>query len=532
MASPKPGSLKDILLRLGVKDDASGPLGKVARAMGHLERQGSAIGAAGKHFATGIGRIAAVGGAAATGLGLLLKHTIEAGDALGEQSQRVGMSANSYAALAHSAAQADVGQEAFTASLDKFNTELGKAKAGGGEMLSFLQKVSPALARQVVGAQDSETALVRLADAFAKLDDPSKRAALAAALFGRSNQQMGQWLGQGRDAILDQSAAYLQVAGDQERAVEAAGRLDNAYRDAMVPIERLGQSVMLALTPSLERLAKNMEPLVARLAPRFEAWAGRLATWLEGPGPGRFADQLGRAVDAVGWLVEALGPMGTALLVTIPLWGPLVAGVAAFVATAGAVPTMLLTIAGSAIVVGANLRDFSAAVKDVWVDIKWAFADGLAWIEHVVEKAGGLLGVFGAPLGALVAAGTERGWTARANGGAGGQTTGANPSMVASALAAPQMFTTPALAVRALAARGTWGREAPQPPGQPGNQRGNLVELPSVTGVTQAARGAQAPAQVRVEFVSAPKGMRVKDQRDGSAEVTTDIGYTVGGEWW
>lgn len=506
-------SIKDMLLRLGVKDDASGPLGKIARAMGHLERQGSAIGAAGKHFATGIGRIAAVGGAAATGLGLLLKHTIEAGDALGEQSQRVGMSANSYAALAHSAAQADVGQEAFTASLDKFNTELGKAKAGGGEMLSFLQKVSPALARQVVGAQDSETALVRLADAFAKLDDPSKKAALAAALFGRSNQQMGQWLGQGRDAILDQSAAYLQAAGDQEKAVEVAGRLDNAFRDARVPIDRLARVVLVALAPSIERLAKNMEPLVARLAPRFETWAGRLATWLEGPGPGRFADQLGRAVDAVGWLVEALGPMGTALIVTIPLWGPLVAGVAAFVATAGAVPTLLLTIGGAAIAVGANLRDLDAAVMDIWVDIKWAFSDGLAWIEHVVEKAGGLLGVLGNPLGAITAAVTERGWTTRANGGAGGQATEANQNMAMSALAWAQGGA-PATTMRVAEA-----------------QQNRMLPW-AVSGVTQAARMAQKPAQVLVEFVSAPRGMRVKDQKDGSAEVTTDIGYTVGGEWW
>jgi hypothetical protein len=320
---------------------------------------------------------------------------------------------------------------------------------------------------------------------------------------------MGVWLSQGTDAIRSQTRAFLEAAGDQTRFAGVAGEVDNAMRDARVPIERLGRALLVGLGPALVQVANRLGPLVARIAPRFEAWVARIAAtierWVSGGGLDRLADGIASAAVWIERFATAIGPVGVAVVATLPLWAPLAAGLVSLGVSAGGavvalgpVGVSLIAIGAAAVSVGANLRALDAEVADIWNSIKWTFSDGLAWIEHVVEKAGGLMGIFGNPLGALGTVVRERGWTTRADGGAGGEGTNALGGLLQRTVGAPV---------------------------------GTALETVS-TGASLARKGmigAQQTAKVVVDFVHAPTGTRVTEATGSTADVDWSLGWTMDG---
>jgi hypothetical protein len=423
---------------------------------------------------------------------------------------------NAYAALQHSAAQADVEAEAFTIGIDRLNKSMGEARAGGGAMLGFLNKISPTMGREILATKNNEQALRLLTDAFAQIEDPSKRAALASAVFGKGGAQLGVWLHQGSAAIREQASAYLRLAGDQRRAAEVAGRLDNVLREAALPLGRLANAVMIGLAPSLERLAPRLSEIVDKLAPRFEALMNRAGAavlrWVDGGGVDRLVGWLESAADKLRQVTDVLGPVGTALLVSAPLWGPvataIVSIVPAAISAAAALGPLGLAIAAVGFAAGtlsaswAQHGDaFLSEIQDLWREVKWLFADGLAWIEHTVAKIGeALRGIdLGSmtPLGALLTAGKasvgEAGWTQRANGGAGGEGRNALGSVASRVFGGGAALSPTGVAVSAL-------RSAAAPPAQ---------------------------ATVTVDFANVPRGTRVAVAPTSTAEVNYSMGLAM-----
>lgn len=342
----------DVNLIIKAHDHASGPLAGLAaklRALkvldpathGHHEGhtlQGAfkEIGKAGKElgkevFELGakLGELLAIGGGVA--FVELLHGSIEAGQHLEKMGKQLGMTADAYAQLAYAANKADVSQEEFDSAMQKFTKGVGEAKAGTGGLLEFLKRVSPVLAAQVRHAKSNTEAFDIMTKAIAKVEDPSRRAALSAAAFGKGSIQMGVFLGEGTEKIHEQMEAYEHLAGEQGEFAESAGEAEGALKDTRAAFAGLTHAAATELLPVLTDLAETAKEFFVEHRGELKEWAhetaGEIKAWVHGGGLQSLAHSLAEIAHAVGSVVHALGPMGTLVAATSGLWGPAALGV-------------------------------------------------------------------------------------------------------------------------------------------------------------------------------------------------------------
>lgn len=311
-----------------LSDEAGLP--KLAKGFSGVGRAVSSVG----HEALALGaKIGALAAGAGFALYRIVKGATDAGDELATMSQRVGLSVDAYAQLQYAAAQADVEQEQFSASMDQFNKRLGEAKAGGGPLLAFLQKVAPALALQVKGAKGTEAALMLMAGAFEKVKDPGKRAALAAAAFGKSGLQMGQFLGQGEKGVRAFMAHFFELVGSQEEFARGASALDNAARDTEKAFEGMRAAALGELFPALTQLTKGVTDFLVANRDGITKWAqeagAAISSWVAGGGLKSLADSLRDIAGAAKTVVGMLGGLkGVAAILGVYLASGFIGSVA------------------------------------------------------------------------------------------------------------------------------------------------------------------------------------------------------------
>jgi hypothetical protein len=449
----------------------------VPRLMKSFKGVGSAVGNVGKEAAALGLKIAGIGAAAAVGFYAIVRSSVDAGDKLGEMAQRVGLSVDAYAQLQFAAAQADVEQEAFNSSMDKFNKNLGSMKAGGGEFIAFLDKVNPAFAQQMKATKTTEEALALLTLGFEKVTDPSKRAALAAAAFGKSGLQMGQFLGQGSKAIEEQRKRYFELHGSMVGFAAGAGELDNALRETENAFEGLRDTAMGALFPALTKISKAITGFLAKNREGLAAWAEKtgaaISAWVEGGGLERLGAGLREMAGTIGRIVERLGGLkGIATITAVVMAGPLLMSV---LTLGKAIWGLGMAMAGTPIgwFLAALLAVGAAgyAITKNWDDMIEAFTTWSGWLNFMKAQIDMIL----SPLESLRVAGE---WWGKQI-GFGGAT--AQPSLGASAAA-------------------------------PG-----------------AAPGAAGSARVQVDFANVPKGVRVTADPQGTAELDLSMGYSMVG---
>lgn len=358
-----------------------------------LAKAAKGVGASMKSVGSEVAGLALKVGALAAGAGVALfsivRGAMNAGDDLATMAQRVGLGVDAFAQLQFAAAQADVEQEQFAASMDKFNKSLGEAKAGGGQLLAFLQKVSPALALQLKGAKNTEDALGLMTRAFERVTDPGKRAALASAAFGESGKQMGQFLGQGSKAIAEQRERFLELSGSQERFAAGAGDLDNAMRETETAFLGVRNAAMAELFPAFTELAREATKFLVANRGGIAKWAKEAATaigdWVKGGGVERLAESLRSMAASVVVLTDRFGGLKTVAGGAFALF-------------------MAKDLIASVLGLGASLLSFAAAITPVVIKLgMWTGL--LPWLGGLLENFGIWIYLYGLPGLAQLAAG-------------------------------------------------------------------------------------------------------------------------------
>jgi hypothetical protein len=456
-----------------------------------------------------------VGMGAVAGFALygITKGAIEAGDKLSEMAQRTGLAVDTYASLGFAMAQSDVDAEQFNASMDKFNKNLGEAKAGGGPLLEFLKKTGPGLAKQIKGAKSTEEGISLMTDALSRIEDPQRRAALAAAAFGKGGLQMGQALGQGSAAIQKLQKEYLELHGSSNKLASGGSDLDNAMRRIEVAFLGLRDAAAGELFPALTKLSEGVAKFVASNREGLRAWAEKtgaaIMAWVQGGGIDRVIEGLREFKDTVASVVDAVGGISGVLKIAIGLMGlPLIGAVLSVIPalfslvlaivqvnlalsaaglTFGAVLAPILAILAPIAAVTAAVAGLALAGYQLWKhwgDLTFIFKDfwnGLvfdalqAWdkIKPIVDAIAGAFSgsIMGKIIGKVSSIGDSGAKTL------GGTMFNLNP-------AAPT------------------GADAARPGGA----------------------AAAPPQEVLVSFANAPKGTRVT----GSENVSTEVNYSVG----
>lgn len=255
------------------------------------------IGGMVRGLATHVGVAAGVAGAAALGF----KHLVDQADELGDRADQVGLTVDALAQLRFAAEEAGAASTDLDQAMEAFGRSVGQAKAGTGRLTGFLKKVSPALLKQLKATTSNEEAFGLMADAMAKVKDPAKRAALAAAAFGTSGIKLGPLLARGSKGIQELRDEFLRVAGPQQDAVDQAGKLDGEFRRLSAAAAGVKAQILVGLGPAFL-------DLTGRARSFFEANRGQIGAWIRDFGeklPGRLA-KVGEVLRAIFGVLKAV----------------------------------------------------------------------------------------------------------------------------------------------------------------------------------------------------------------------------------
>lgn len=303
--APFQNSLKQLKDQFGKDTWAGGVLGALKNVGGAARNVGASV----NTMLGGFARMGAVALGAGVGMFALVKQTVNAGDKLNEMSKQVGLGVDAYAQLQFAAAQADIEQDEFNAGLGTFNKNLGEARGGTGRLYASLLKWAPGLAKQVKGVKSTEEALTLMTQAFEKVQDPARRAALANKAFG--NKQFGQFLGQGSKALEEQKARFLELAGSQEKLASTSDVVDNAMRETEVAFTGAKNAALVELFPALTTLSKALAEIFVKNRDAIRKWgetAGQaLAAWVANGGLERLTTSLSDLAQTLGTVINMVG---------------------------------------------------------------------------------------------------------------------------------------------------------------------------------------------------------------------------------
>jgi hypothetical protein len=454
---------------------------------------GEAVGKVGSEAAALGAKFLTMSSIAAFALFAITRSTVDAGDKLSELSSRTQTSVDWFASMRFAAEQADVEQESFNASLDVFTKRLGEAKAGGGELLTFLNKVSPKLAAQVKGAKSTEAAYSLMTDAFARISDAGKLAALGAATFGRNGgPAMANFLHQGSAAIQKQQLEYLHLSGSQQKFADSSSDLDNAMRRSETAFLGLRSAAAGALFPAFTKLSNVVTDFIVKNRDGISAWAERgaaaISAWVDSGGFERLVIGIGDVISSAGSFVEAIGgfktvAIGAALVITGPLLSAIAMAVPALVSLGVALLTTpigwfmlgVAAIAGAAFLIYKNWEPIKGFFAKLWGDITYAAEQTWETIKPIWE----FIKTAGSPF-----ASSQDG------------PAGLDPRQ-----------------------NGQWAKRGPLHP--------SLGAPLGAAAAAQGVVGGSSEARVSVDFTNLPQGARVSKDPTSSAPLDLSAGYSM-----
>lgn len=286
----------------GLDGEAKGVVGKLGSIKSAV---GEADGFFGKLKAGGSASLQAVGGAGAIATAGVAAAAAAAakgvmdferlGLQIGKMHDSTGIAYEDLSRIVEVAG--DLGIEAGTleGSLGKFNKTIGQSP-------QVLKQLNVDLVTTKDGATDVQATFLNAVDAINKIEDPTKRAAAAQQLFGKSWQSMSELIATGSDTLRSKMAQVSEHKIFDQQKVEEARKL----RDVFDQIQDAGQDLFLTLGEALA-------PVVAELAPKFAKILEQVSPLVSGIGDlmASVMGLLGPIQDLAGKLVgplfEALG---------------------------------------------------------------------------------------------------------------------------------------------------------------------------------------------------------------------------------
>lgn len=274
------------------------PIRKVRRQISALSREiglpkiGAAVGNLARKFQTlafvGVGALAAVGAA--------VGRVADQGDELAKFSKQIGTSAEDLQEWEFAADRAGVQSSIFRSSVGALSKRVGELKAGKGALATLLGGSD--LARDLKAAKDTGEALEIITAALEEVEDPTKKAALAAAAFSRAGLPMVRLANEGSEniAALRREARRLGLVLSNEDAA-AAEKVSDSFTD-----------MKAAATGLLQVIAVDLFPVVREIADGFTEWtvANRELIKVRTVEALDFVVRKGREV--VEWLREVIPP--------------------------------------------------------------------------------------------------------------------------------------------------------------------------------------------------------------------------------
>lgn len=242
---------------------------------------------------------------------------MSSGGALSKLADQTGIAGDDLSALQYAAEQTGNSFEDLSSFLGNYQKKIGEAIAGNEEARTAFAQLGLSIGalRKMTGTEKVEA----LADALAKIEDPTRRAALAAKV-GAENMQSLLRLGGGGIRGLEQQGRDTGGVASKEQ-IAAAVELRNTWASLKSSAMGLVFSIGSALAPSMREAADTVRGVVKGVSawikanPEAIALAFKIATASAAAAAGLFV--AGKAIAFVGSAIVASASLAASVVALI-----------------------------------------------------------------------------------------------------------------------------------------------------------------------------------------------------------------------
>lgn len=298
--------------------------GKLDKALTKIGNRLKAFGS----FATKAGALlTAAGAGAATGVLALAQAAADAGSAVDDMSQRTGVAVKFISEMRYATQMSGTSIEAF----EKAVNAMSKALYGADEESKTAVKTLSNLGLSITGLKGMkpEQAFLAISDALSKVEDPTRRSALAMKVFGKSGTELIPMLSGGKAGIEEMMKAaerlgYSLSDENAKAAAELGDQIDAVKMSFGGLTTQIGLAVAGPLTdwavwtrdqiPAATKWIKEHQGAIVTVG-KLAAGAAVAGSALTSFGIAATGVGLGltQAVGAAGGLMKAVGGMSGAL---------------------------------------------------------------------------------------------------------------------------------------------------------------------------------------------------------------------------
>lgn len=202
-------------------------------------------------------------------------------DSFDKMSQRVGVSSESLSELAYAANLSGTSIERVEESFKGLSQKIVEAVDKGGDAESLFSSIG--LSARDLAASSPEEQFYKVADALAKIDDPTRRAAVAMQIFGESGRELLPLLSGGSAGLEEMRSEARELGATVSTSAASMGA---QFNDALARVQTIFQglknefaaSLAPILTTSATYLGK-MSVFVSKLTRECPVLTTALATF-------------------------------------------------------------------------------------------------------------------------------------------------------------------------------------------------------------------------------------------------------------
>jgi hypothetical protein len=197
--------------------------------------------------------VAAVAGA--LGIGLLIRNSFKAIDALAKTSAKLGIATEALVGLRHAAERTGVASNTLDMALQRMTRRIAEAAQGTGEAKSALKELG--LDAQALAAMSPDQAFTAITAAMEGVTRQSDKVRLAFKLFDSEGVNLVNTMALGESGLsamaLEAQELGLIISNVDARKIEAAG---DAFSNVGKATEGIANQVSIGLAPAVEGLSK------------------------------------------------------------------------------------------------------------------------------------------------------------------------------------------------------------------------------------------------------------------------------------
>lgn len=257
--------------RIGLKDETRQGVASVGRALDGLKSKVATVGAA----FTAIGAGVAVAGIAASA-----RQVVELGDKLRDLSFATGQSVEQLSFLDFAAGQSGTSVDAIAKAAQRLSTNLVEIASGRGDAaaraLNALKLSADDLSRVDLAQQ-----IGTIGEALLKVENPSQRAALGAALFGKNFKELAPLILEGNEGITELVDTFLRLNGVITRQdADKFDDLNDSLGNLQLASRSAGQAIAVSLAPALTSLFNSLATNIPKAGPALRGLGQAFDTFL------------------------------------------------------------------------------------------------------------------------------------------------------------------------------------------------------------------------------------------------------------